>query len=429
MRRTSDIAAQPMSQSDAPPSPPAASKGILGVIFLTVFLDLVGFGIVIPILPIYAHDNAAKGWEIGAIMGVYSLMQFVCSPLWGRWSDRIGRRKPMLIGTLGATFAYGVFALGSGMPGRWALAVFFLSRMLAGFFGANLAVAQAAIADITPPELRSRRMGLIGMAFGLGFVLGPWLGGVSLKHFGVAGPGWAATIFCLLNFLLALFLLPETLRKTSEHAGHLPRLTQWTRTLAHPQIGLAVTVFFLSTFAFACFETTLGLLVSHNFDLDYKGRDATTIGNLFMFTGFIGVLAQGGVYRPLLKRMGEAGLIALCLLLYGVSLATLPWVTSWGPLYGWLAVLGFASSLSRPPIFGLISRLTSASDQGATLGVAQAVGSLARIAGPLFAGIFFVMHPAWPYVACAAMALFTFAVVVLKLIPALRANAAAEMLS
>ena len=415
-----------MSESAVIPSPAPSSKGILGVIFLTVFLDLVGFGIVIPILPIYAHDNAAKGWEIGAIMGVYSLMQFVCSPLWGRWSDRIGRRKPMLIGTLGATLAYGVFALGSGLPGSLALGVFFLSRMLAGFFGANLSVAQAAIADITPPQLRSRRMGLIGMAFGLGFVLGPWLGGVSLKHFGVAGPGWAATGFCALNFLLALFLLPETLRKTSEHAAQMPRLTQWSHTLGHPQIGLAVIVFFLSTFAFACFETTLGLLVSHNFHLDYKGRDATTIGNLFMFTGFIGVLAQGGIYRPLLKHLGEAGLIALCLLLYGVSLATIPWVTTWGPLFGWLAVLGFASSLSRPPIFGLISRLTPARDQGATLGVAQAVGSLARIAGPLFAGIFFMMHPAWPYSACAAMALFTCGVVVVKLMPSLRAHAVAD---
>ena len=415
-----------MSQIDIPSPAPSAksSKGILGVIFLTVFLDLVGFGIVIPILPIYAHDNAARGWEIGAIMGVYSLMQFVCSPLWGRWSDRIGRRKPMLIGTLGATLAYGVFALGSGMPGRLALAVFFVSRMLAGFFGANLSVAQAAIADITPPDLRSRRMGLIGMAFGLGFILGPWLGGVSLKHFGVAGPGWAAAGFCALNFLSAFFLLPETLRKTSEHAADLPRLTQWTHTLRHPQIGLLMLVFFLSTLAFACFETTLGLLVSQNFHLDYKGRDATTIGNLFMFTGFIGVLAQGGIYRPLLKRMGEAGLIALCLLLYGVSLAAIPWVTTWGPLLGWLAILGFASSLSRPPIFGLISRLTSSTEQGATLGVAQAVGSLARIAGPLFAGIFFMMHPAWPYLACAAMALFTCAVVLVKLLPSLRAHAA-----
>ncbi|MEI6655578.1 MAG: MFS transporter [Verrucomicrobiota bacterium] len=408
------------------PSPVPSQKGVLTVIFLTVFLDLVGFGVVIPILPIYAHDNAAKGWEIGAIMGVYSLMQFVCSPLWGRWSDRIGRRQPMLIGTLGATFAYAVFALGSGMPGRLALGVFFASRMLAGFFGANLSVAQAAIADITPPEQRSRRMGLIGMAFGLGFILGPWLGGVSLKHFGVAGPGWVAAAFCGLNFLLALVWLPETHRKTSEHAAPLPHLAQWRRSLGHPQIGLVVMVFFLSTFAFACFETTLGLLVSHNFHLDYKGKDATTIGNLFMFTGFIGVLAQGGMYRPLLKRMGEAGLIALCLLLYGVSLATLPWITTWGPLCGWLAVLGFASSLSRPPIFGLISRLTPATEQGATLGVAQAVGSLARIAGPVFAGVFFMMHPAWPYVACAAMALFTCAVVVSKLLPSLRAHAAAQ---
>jgi DHA1 family tetracycline resistance protein-like MFS transporter len=414
-----------MSEAAAAPPPPSP-KGVLSVIFLTVFLDLVGFGMVIPILPIYSHDNAAKGWEIGAIMGVYSLMQFAFSPLWGRWSDRIGRRKPMLIGTLGATLAYAVFALGSGMPGRLALGVFFVSRMLAGFFGANLSVAQAAIADITPPELRSRRMGLIGMAFGLGFILGPWLGGVSLHYFGVSGPGWVATGFCALNFLSAWFLLPETLRKTSEHATQLPRFTQWTHTLGHPQIGLMVLVFFLSTFAFACFETTLGLLVSLNFSLDYKGKDATTIGNLFMFTGFIAVLAQGGIYRPLLKRMGEAGLVALCLLLYGISLAAMPWVTTWGPLFGWLAVLGLASSLARPPIFGLISRLTPASEQGATLGVAQAAGSLARIAGPVFAGIFFTMHPAWPYVACAAMAIVACGLVLLKLRPSLRAHAAGQ---
>jgi multidrug resistance protein len=199
---------------------PATRQGaILGVIFLTVFLDLVGFGMVIPILPIYAHDQHASGWQIGAIMAVYSLMQFVFSPLWGRWSDRIGRRRPMLIGTLGATGSYVVFALGAGLNGHVALAVFFASRMLAGFFGANLPVAQAAIADITPPEQRSRRMGLIGMAFGLGFVLGPWLGGVSLKHFGVAGPGWVAAGFCAANFLCTLLFLPETRREDSEHVA------------------------------------------------------------------------------------------------------------------------------------------------------------------------------------------------------------------
>lgn len=405
---------------------PATRQGpILGVIFLTVFLDLVGFGMVIPILPIYAHDQHASGWQIGAIMAVYSLMQFVFSPLWGRWSDRIGRRRPMLIGTLGATGSYVVFALGAGLNGHVALAVFFASRMLAGFFGANLPVAQAAIADITPPEQRSRRMGLIGMAFGLGFVLGPWLGGVSLKHFGVAGPGWVAAAFCAVNFLCTLLFLPETRREDSEHVAQLPHREQWTRTLRHPQIGLVVLVFFLSTFAFVCFEVTLGLLVSRNFHLDYKGRDATTIANLFVFTGFIAVLAQGGLYRPILKRLGEGGLIALCLVLYAVSLAVMPWVTAWGPLFGWLAVLGLASSLARPPIFGLISRLTSAGDQGATLGVTQSVGSLARIAGPVFAATLFALHPSWPYVACAAMALLTFLIVMVKLLPSLRRHAAA----
>src|SRR6478735_7765569 len=149
---------------------PDKRRGMLGVIFLTVFLDLVGFGVVIPILPLYAKHFGAPGIVVGSIMAVYSLMQFLFSPVWGRWSDRLGRRPLMLFGTAGASVAYVVFALGAGLTGQSALLVFFLARMLAGFCGANLAVAQAAIADVTSRENRSKSMALIGIAFGLGFI-------------------------------------------------------------------------------------------------------------------------------------------------------------------------------------------------------------------------------------------------------------------
>jgi MFS family permease len=391
------------------------------VIFLTVFLDLVGFGILIPLLPLYAESLGASGLVVGGIMAIYSLMQFLFSPVWGRWSDRIGRRPLMLFGTVGASVAYSIFALGAGFQGSTALAIFFGARMLAGFCGANIAVAQAAIADVTPPELRSKRMALIGIAFGLGFIFGPAIGGLSLKHLGLAGPGWVASGLCALNFVAAFFLLPETRKPGAESVKPRPRLEQWLATLRHPQIGMLTLVFFLSTFAFACFETTLGLLVSKNFNLDFKGQDAGTIAGLFVFCGVIGVLAQGGLIGRLLKIFGEGKLIALSLVLAGAGLGPLPFLHSWLPLYLALAVLSIGSSLTRPPVFGLISKLAHADEQGATLGVAQSAGSLARIAGPLFASFLFFQNPSWPYLACSALCLITAAVVMFALLPRLRA--------
>src|SRR5690349_6168445 len=192
------------------------------VIFLTVFIDLIGFGIVLPLLPIYAQDFGAKGWMIGAIVGSYSAMQFLFAPAWGRLSDRIGRRPVLLVSTAGAAASYAIFALGSGLSGEKALYVILASRILAGICGANITVAQAYIADITDPENRSRKMGLIGMAFGLGFTFGPPLGSVSHKYLGDAGPGWVAMSLCAANFLFALAVLPESRKPNSEHAGGRP---------------------------------------------------------------------------------------------------------------------------------------------------------------------------------------------------------------
>src|SRR5204863_9368678 len=177
------------------------------VVFLTVFIDLIGFGIVLPLLPIYSRDFHASGWVIGAIMASYSAMQFVFAPWWGRLSDRIGRRPVLLVSTAGAAISYSIFAFGCGLSGSTALWVLLISRMLAGICGANITVAQAYIADITPAAERSKKMGLIGMAFGLGFVFGPPLGALGVQLFGLRGPGYIAATMCAINFFLALSIL------------------------------------------------------------------------------------------------------------------------------------------------------------------------------------------------------------------------------
>ena len=395
------------------------------VIFLTVFIDLIGFGIVVPLVPLFSRHYGASGFVIGAIIASFSAMQFVFAPIWGKLSDRHGRRPILLISTAGAALSYVLFALGSGFENHtfalWALLV---SRMFAGACGGNITVAQAYIADITPPENRSKRMGLIGMAFGLGFIFGPAISGVALKFGGVTAPGWTAAALCALNFFLAYFILAESLKPDSGHAANRPRFAQWGHTLAQPKIGLLILIFFLATFAFSCFESTLPLLVSDNFNLGLtmdETKPAMTVISLFVFCGVIGAFIQGGLIGRLVKKFGEPKLIAFSLLLTGVSLALLPFMKGDGPLrwsavlhaadWPWikmllaLALLAVGSSLTRAPLFGLLSNLTPANEQGATLGVAQSAGALARIVGPLFAAMLYVHVPLLPYVICGAISI------------------------
>ncbi len=404
------------------------------VIFLTVFIDLIGFGIVVPLVPFYSSHFGAKGAVIGIIIASFSAMQFVFSPVWGRLSDRYGRRPILLISTAGAAASYVLFALSSGLENHtaalWSMVI---SRMFAGVCGGNITVAQAYIADITPAEQRSKKMGLIGMAFGLGFIFGPVIGGESLKYLGNTGPGWVAAALCAGNFLLALFILSESLKPSSEHVAARPRFNQWRHTLTQPKVGLLVIVFFLATFCFSCFESTLALVVTDNFHLNIQ-RDVTsasTVVYLFAYCGIIGALVQGGAIGRLVRKMGEPRLIAFSLVFTGISLALLPFIKgsaqlSWGVLVrpeglpwlgmlGALAMLSIGSSLTRPPLFGLLSNLTSAHEQGATIGVAQSAGSLARIIGPIYATALLHYLPPLPYLTCTVVLLGTTIVVVQKL--------------
>ena len=363
-------------------------KPSLLVIFLTVFIDLVGFGIVLPVLPLYGKEFGAEYWQVGLIVASYSAMQFIFAPIWGRLSDRIGRRPVLLISTAGASISYLLFALAAVDLNLWLLVA---SRLFAGICGANLSVASAYIADVSPPKDRSKRMGLIGMAFGLGFIIGPALGAVSADAWGAAGPGWTASAICAANFVLAFFVLGESRKPNSAPSPPVPRLEQWSRVLRKPQLGLLVGIFFMATFCFTCFESTFVVLfvgdkdkpgmfrskyvepvkaqgvsvVNWEVDNGVEVKEGQLIAQaikdgadtkifaprsglltrgdgtgeiigqinytktiayyLFAYCGLIGVIVQGGMIGRLVKHFGEKKMIYGGLILIGVSLALLPY--------------------------------------------------------------------------------------------------------
>ncbi|MCP5518535.1 MAG: MFS transporter [Verrucomicrobiales bacterium] len=265
-----------------------ARKPSLLIIFLTVFIDLIGFGIVLPLLPRYGERYGAEGLMIGLIIASFSVMQFLFAPSWGRLSDRIGRRPVLLLSNAGSAVSYALFGWASlpGWSANVALGLILFSRVFAGACGANISVASAYIADVTPTEKRSRGMALIGVAFGLGFILGPALGALSAAWFGLAGPGFVAAVLCAVNFLLACVILVESREPGSaRRTAARPGLRQWAHTLAQPKLGLLIWLYLIATFCFACFESTLPLLV---------GSPAFHPDDLVDPRGIVAALREGG---------------------------------------------------------------------------------------------------------------------------------------
>jgi MFS family permease len=380
------------------------------VIFLTVFIDLIGFGICLPLLPKYAERYGAQGWQIGAAMGVYSLMQLVFAPWWGQLSDRIGRRPVLLVSNFGSIIAYGLFGLSARYIGDTGFWILVGSRVFAGICGANLSVASAFIADVTTPEKRSKGMGLIGMAFGLGFILGPVLGSQAFKHFGLAGPGAVAAAICALNFILGCLILPETRKTEVAPTPRRPRLAQIRHVLAMKEVGFLVGIYFLGTFAFTAFESTLPLL------LDAKLRfDEEHVGYVFAFCGIMAAMVQGGGIGRLVKSFGERRLIGASLIVVAISLLLMPLANSLLTLLLALAVFAIGSGINRAPTMGLISQLSPPDEQGTTLGIAQSAGTLARVLGPTVATTLYDLWLPAPYLACATIALLAGLLAALRL--------------
>lgn len=390
---------------------PASKKTPLAIIFVTVFIDLLGFGIVLPLLPRYADAFGASRLELGLLMASFSAMQLVFAPVWGGISDRIGRRPVLLIGLLGSTISYAMFGyattLGATetMLGIAVLPWLFITRIGAGIAGATIPTAQAYIADCTSRENRTKGMALIGAAFGIGFTFGPLIGAafVSDEVNGAPSPmaGYVAAILSGCAFLWALAKLPESLKEgESEKAGKF-HLKHIGAAFGDAAIGMVLLTIFVTTCAFAQFESTLSLLT------EVLGESDQDNFLIFAYVGFILTLSQGFIVRrlssklePKVLALGGTAVMIAGLLLIGLAgkngsvtqlFVVLP-----------IAVVGF--SAVTPSLQALLSLKAAAEKQGEILGLGQSMSALARIAGPVIGmRMFDATHVEWPYWAGAAM--------------------------
>ena len=370
----------------------------LVIIFLTVFIDLLGFGIIIPLLPFYAESFGANAFTVGMLGTVYSLMQFLFAPVWGRWSDRIGRRPIILLGLLGSCLAYLALALADS------LVLIFIARIIGGIAGANIPTAQAYIADITTAENRTRGMGMIGAAFGMGFIFGPALGGV-LSHLGPAAPMWFASMLCLGNFTAAWFLLPES-RSHDASRPREGRIAMFRRSFTRPRLLMLLILYFVISAAFSGFEATFALFSARRF-----GFTTSTIGYLFAFIGVVLALVQGVLVGRVVRRVKEHRVIPAAVALIGISIAALPFAYEVPALLLIVGTLAVGMGLYSPAMSSMVSRLSDVDEQGGVLGIAQSMASLGRIVGPAWGGFLFDRFGmSFPYFSGAAIMAVAFAV-------------------
>jgi DHA1 family tetracycline resistance protein-like MFS transporter len=354
------------------------------VIFTTVFIDLVGFGIVIPVLPFYAEGTAfnATPRTVGLLFASYSIMQLIFSPILGGLSDKHGRRPVLLLSIIGTGIGFLILGLATTV---WML---FIGRILDGITGGNISTAQAYIADITTEENRAKGMGLIGAAFGLGFIFGPAIGGI-LSHWGIHVPFFFAATLCFANAMLLFFTLPETV--TADHpAKHSAAggrsLSNIVASLKQPKLAFILIIYFLFIVAFSIMTTSFSLYTMFRF-----GYDAQHTGYLFAYVGLIAVIIQGGLIGRLVKRFGEIPLVIFGALCFAISLFAVPFV---GPAAGGLGALligggvfSMGNSLATPALTSLASKSVGAAQQGVILGVTQSTASLARAVGPSLTAI------------------------------------------
>jgi DHA1 family tetracycline resistance protein-like MFS transporter len=384
----------------------------LWIVAMTMFLDLLGFGIIIPLMPHFARTFGATPLAYGLLAASYSLMQFLFVPVWGRLSDRVGRRPVLLISIAGSVLSF----LLLGAAGS--LGMLFAARILSGISASNLSVAQAYVADVTTPEERARGMGLIGAAFGLGFVVGPFVGGelsqVDLAlplglhlHAGTV-PFFSSAMLSAVNWGLAYALLPESLPPADRTAAAIRflDLKRLEGVFAHREISGLFAVSFLFTMAFSMMEQTLILFGEDR--LGMRGLDA---GKLLGFVGVLIVVVQGGMVGRLARRFGEGRLtvIGAAFMVPGlllIPLAPASRVAGYAVLYAAMVPLALGNGLLHPSLHALLSRRCKGDEQGGVLGLNQSLSSLARVAGPTTGGLLFqTLGIGTPFLAAGAIML------------------------
>ena len=380
------------------------------LIFLTVVVDLIGFGIVIPILPLYAEHFGATPTVIGFLIAVFSLMQFIFTPILGALSDRIGRRPILALSVIGSALAFATMGFAHSL---WML---FLGRILDGISGGNISTAQAYIADITPVEHRARGVGLIGAGFGVGLVVGPLLGGLA-AHFGPRVPFFVAAAIAAANSIAILAILPETRHRTTAGSPRLGGRSQWHTLLAHHGIATPIAIYVLAVLAMTMVYAVYALFLQKRFGFTPSG-----VGYMFFALGIIGVITQLRFIGPAVKRFGEVRLtwIAPFALAFGlVCIAgspSLPW------LWVALALYGVANGFCNTVILAVVSQRAPAEWQGRAIGMTQGAAALSRAIGPVVAGALFGrVSPAAPLLAAAAVSTLAGILAVASLRPLVRA--------
>lgn len=353
----------------------------IAIIFVTILIDLIGFGIMIPVLPYYVKlpEFQASPFEIGMLFAIYSLMQFIFSPILGGLSDKYGRRPVLFFSLLGTSAAAMVTGLSTTL---WMV---FIGRMLDGVTGGNISTAQAYIADVTTKENRARGIGLVGAAFGLGFILGPVIGGL-LSRFGTHVPFFFVSGLALTNAISLYFFLPESrkLNGNDKRESRPNRLTELFSAFQNSRFGIVVLLYFLTVVAFSIMTTSFAQYTMFRFNYDAQQN-----GYIFGFIGFLAIMLQGGLFSRLVKTFGESRLIVVgCFLLFA-SLFAVPYV---GPAFGGLTALligagcfSIGNSLSSPALTSVASKEAEEESQGKALGTLQSAASLARAIGPAMA--------------------------------------------
>lgn len=381
-----------------------------------VVIDLIGFGIVIPILPFYAEDLGASATVLGGLIASYALMQFLFAPLWGRISDRYGRKPVILVTLAGTSLCLLMLGLSSSLVGL------FTARILGGFFGANISVATAYISDLAEDHERTRWMGLIGAAFGIGFILGPFTGAV-LAPRGYGVPLLLASALAAINLLYAAFTLMEP-RKLVESVEEAEAGVAAAKVgvLRNPRVRRLCLLYFLFTFGVTQLEVTFAYFMLHRF-----GYDAREVGYVLVYMALVMVAVQGGGIRPLANKFGEKKLLLAGGLILAATIAPLPWIPTVPLLLIPLGLSSIGRGVAHPAMLTLVSEGSTQRNRGAVMGTFQASGSLSRVVSPLVAGALYDLELWSPFVLAALLMLAVWALALgVKMSPKAAAPVPAE---
>jgi len=340
------------------------------IIFLTILVNLIGFGIIIPLLPFYAETFGASPFRIGLLFAVFSLCQLFAAPVLGDWSDKYGRRPILILSLLGTVVSFVMLALAHSF------AMLFFARVVDGLSGGNISTARAYVADVTEPKDRARAYGLIGVAFGLGFILGPALSGV-LAKVSITAPIWVAAGITAVATVMAWLWLPETVHRT--HAGTGLPFKNLATLMRRPNLRRVLAIDFVYWLAFAVFQTTFALFAARRFNFD-----APQTGYFFAAFGLLGAVVQGAMIRPVVNRFGDKSTFMAGLLCGAIGLIATALTHSVQLFALSLVPLALGIGFGHPTMTSLVSRAARGDEQGRVQGAASAVESLGRTIGPMW---------------------------------------------